>query len=78
MTKAGKGGELPPVCTDSVKKPLCGIYFVLSGVARRQRRHSSFILDALMVIEVNVSVNQIVRLVECLWFMPVNIFRFQD
>ena len=24
-------------------------YFILSGVAQRQRRHSSFILDALMV-----------------------------
>ena len=33
-------------------------YFVLSGVAQRQQRHSCFILDALVVIEVTVSVDQ--------------------
>ena len=47
-------------------------------MAQRQRRHSSFILDALVVIKVNVIVNQFVRFMECLWFVPVDALCFQD
>ena len=47
-------------------------------MAQRQRRHSSFILDALIVIEVNVSVYQIVGLMEGLWLVTVDTLCFQD
>ena len=49
----------------------------LSGVAQRQRRHSCFRLDAFIVIEMNVPVDQIICFFECLGFMPVDTFRFQ-
>gem|GEM_PF-4977773 len=47
-----------------------------SGAA--SRRHSRFILDTLMVVEVNVSVNQIVCFHECLWLVPVDTLCFQN
>ena len=47
-------------------------------MAQRQRRHSSFILDALMVVEVNVSVDQIIGFFHCLGFVPVDALCFQD
>ena len=47
-------------------------------MAQRQRCHSSFILNALMVIEVNVSVNQIVGFLEGLWLVSVDTLCFQD
>jgi hypothetical protein len=47
-------------------------------VAQHQRRHSSFILDALVVVEVNVSVNQIIGFMECLGFVPVDTLCFWD
>ena len=65
-----------PVCADSTKKPLCRQYLVLSGVAQRQRRHSCFILDALVVIEVDVPVDQIVGFSDCLRLVSVDALRF--
>jgi len=50
----------------------------LSGVAQRQRRHSSFMLDTLVVIKVNVSVNEIIRFLECPRFVPLDTFCLQD
>ena len=47
-------------------------------MAQCQRRHSSFILDALMVVEMKVSVNQIIRFLECLRFVSVDALRFQN
>ena len=47
-------------------------------MAQRQRRHSSFILDALMVVEVNVSIDQIIRFPESLWLVSVDTLCFQD
>ena len=58
--------------------PLSRKYLVLCGVAQRQRRHSSFILNALMVVEVNVSINQIIGFSECLWLVPVDTLCFQN
>ena len=47
-------------------------------MAQRQRRHSCFILDALMIIEVNVPVDQVVRVTDRLRFVPVDTLRFQN
>ena len=41
------------------------------------RRHSSSILDALVVIKVNISVDQIICFPECIWFVPIDTFCFQ-
>ena len=56
--------ELPQFVRTAQKSTPGRIYLALSGVAQRQRRHSSFILDALVVVEVNVSVDQIVGFAE--------------
>lgn len=47
-----------PDCTDSTKKISGRKILVLSGVAQRERRHSSFQLDALVVVKINIVVNQ--------------------
>ena len=47
-------------------------------MAQRERRHSRFCLDALAVIEVNLSVNQFVRFLERLWLVAVDALRFQN
>ena len=60
------------------KNPLRRKYSFLSGVALRQRRNSSFYLDALVVIEMNVAVNQIICFVECLRLVTVDTLCFQD
>ena len=49
-----------------------------AGTAQRQRRHSSFTLDTLMVIEVNVSVNQLIRFMQCLGLVSVDALCFQN
>ena len=60
------------------KEPLVQEYSVLAGVAQRERRHSCFALDALIVIEVNEPLYQIICFLKCLWFMPVDTLRFED
>lgn len=35
-------------------------YSILTGVAQRQRRHSCFGLDALVVVKIDVAVNDLV------------------
>ena len=47
-------------------------------MAQRQRRHSCFILDALVVIEVDVPVDQIVGFTNHLRLVPVDALRFQN
>ena len=50
--------ELPQIVRTEQKRPPVGRYRVLSGVAQRERRHSSFSLDTLVVIEIDIIVNQ--------------------
>ena len=50
----------------------------MSGVAQRQRRHSRFCLDALVIIEVNIPINQFIRFLDRLWFVAVDALRFQN
>ena len=47
-------------------------------MAQRQRRHSSFVLDALMVVKVDVSVDHFISLGKSGRFVPVNTFCFED
>ena len=68
--------ELPQFVRTAQKEPLCRKYEVLCGVAQRQRCHSSFILDAIMVVEMNISVNQIIRFIEGLRLVPVDTLCF--
>ena len=44
----------------------------------RQRRLSSFELDALMVVEVDIAVNHLVGFREGSWFVSVDAFCFED
>ncbi len=44
----------------------------------RKRRLSSFELDALMVVEVDIAVNHLVRLRKGNRFVPVNALCFED
>ena len=39
---------------------------------QHQQCHSSFVLDAIIVIEVDVSVYQIICFVECLWLVSID------
>ena len=45
-------------------------------MAQRQRCHSRFCLDALVIIEVNIPVNQFIRFLDRLWFVAVDALRF--
>lgn len=47
-------------------------------MAQRQRCHSLFCLDALVIIEVNIPVNQFIRFLDRLWFVAVDALRFQN
>lgn len=47
-------------------------------MAKRERRHASFLLDALMVVEMDVSVDQIISFAKGSRFVPVEAFRFED
>ena len=66
-----------PDYADSTKSLHVG-YWVLSGVAQRQRYHSRFCLDAFVVIEVNIPVDQFVRFLERLWLVAVDALCFQN
>lgn len=45
-----------PDCADGTKRVPEQEYSILAGVAQRQRRHSYFMLDALVVVKVGVTV----------------------
>ena len=47
-------------------------------MSKRERRHASFYLDALVIVEMDVSINQRIGLVEGVGFVPVNTFGFED
>ena len=49
-----------PDCTDSTKRPPGRKYRVLGGEASRKRRLSSFDLDALVVVKIDVSVDHLI------------------
>ena len=55
-----------------------GKYGDLRGVAQRERRHSSFVLDALMVVEVDIPVDHFIGLGKSGRFVAVNTLCFQD
>ena len=52
--------ELTQIVQTVQKEPLVQEYSVLAGVAQRERRHSCFALDALMVVKVDIAVNHLV------------------
>ena len=58
-SKEEVGIRLPQSVRTAQKRSYVGI-LSSSGVAQRQRRHSCFCLDALMVVEMNISVDQII------------------
>ena len=56
--------ELLQIVRTAQKGTYVGKHEVLSGEASRQRRLSSFELDAFMVVEVDIAVNHLVSLTE--------------
>ena len=66
-------GEPPQIVRTAQKGTYVGKHEVLSGEASRQRRLSSFELDAFMVVEVDIAVNHLVGFRESSWFVAVNI-----
>lgn len=68
----------PRMCGQHKKEALCKKYRDLSGVAQRKRRHSSFKLDVLVIIEIDKIVNQFSGLLKCGNFLPVDAFGFED
>ena len=45
---------------------------------KRERGHASFELDALIVVEVDIAINEIVCFAECSRLMPVEALNFED
>ena len=45
---------------------------------KRERGHASFELDALIVVEVDIAINEIVCFAECSGLMPVEALNFED
>ena len=70
--------ELTQIVQTVQKEPLVQEYSVLAGVAQRERRHSCFALDALMVVKVDIAVNHLVGFREGRWFVAVDTLRFED
>ena len=69
----------PPQLVQTVqKKPLVQEYSVLAGMAQRQRRHSCFALDALVIVKMDVAVNHLVRFQKGSRFVAVNAFCFEN
>ena len=72
------GCEPPQIVRTAQKGTYVGKHEVLSGEASRQRRLSSFELDALMVVEVDIAVNHLVGFRESSWFVAVNALCLED
>ena len=70
--------ELTQIVQTVQKEPLVQEYSVLAGEAQRERRHSCFALDALMVVKVDIAVNHLVGFREGRWFVAVDTLRFED
>ena len=71
-------GEPPQIVRTAQKGTYVEKYEVLSGEAARQRCLSSFELDALMVVEVDIPVNHLVCLRKRGRFVPVNALCLED
>ena len=71
-------GEPPQIVRTAQKGTYVGKHEVLSGEASRQRRLSSFELDAFMVVEVDIAVNHLVCLRKRGRFVPVNALCLED
>ena len=54
----------PRLCGQEKKGPLVGNIEILGGEASFQRRLSSFELDALVVVKIDIAVNHLVSLTE--------------
>ena len=70
--------EPPQIVRTAQKGTYVGKHEVLSGEASRQRRLSSFELDAFMVVEVDIAVNHLVGFRESSWFVAVNALCLED
>ena len=70
--------EPPQIVRTAQKGTYVEEYEVLSGEAARQRCLSSFELDALMVVEVDITVNQFICFRKSSRFMSVNTLCFKD
>ena len=70
--------EPPQIVRTAQKGTYVGKHEVLSGEAARQRCLSSFELDALMVVEVDIPVNHLVCLRKRGRFVPVNALCLED
>ena len=67
-----KENELPQIVQTVQKRAPVQEYSVLAGMAQRQRRHSCFALDALVVVKMDVAVNHLVGLREGRRFVTVD------
>ena len=70
--------EPPQIVQTVQKEPLVQEYSVLAGVAQRERRHSCFALDALVVVKMDVTVNHLIGFREGRRFVAVDTLRFED
>ena len=70
--------EPPQIVQTAQKEPLVQEYSVLAGVAQRERRHSCFALDALVVVKMDVTVNHLIGFREGRRFVAVDTLRFED
>ena len=78
LQKGNAANEPPQIVRTAQKGTYVEKYEVLSGEAARQRCLSSFELDALMVVEVDIPVNHLVCLRKRGRFVPVNALCLED
>ena len=78
LNKKAAQTEPPQIVRTAQKGTYVGKHEVLSGEASRQRRLSSFELDAFMVVEVDIAVNHLVGFRESSWFVAVNALCLED
>ena len=70
--------ELLQIVQTAQKGPLVQEYSVLAGVAQRQRRHSCFALDALVVVKMDVAVNHFIGFRKGRWFVAADALCFEN
>lgn len=58
------------------KIPLVGRYEVLTGLAQRERSHSCFVLDTLVIIKMNIAINHVFGFLEGSRFVAVDTLCF--
>ena len=47
-------------------------------MAKRERRHTGFSLDSLVIVEMDIFINHVLSFREISWFVAVNALCFQD